>query len=130
MDHTAPDCSPSNGDISENDTGEGQVITITPNAIKMVKNALEEEKLKDHGLRVAVKGGGCSGLEYALDFAQSSRSGDTILEFDGLKVFIDLASAQYLKGTTIDYVTGLQGAGFKFENPNAVKTCGCGQSFS
>lgn len=105
-------------------------ILLTPKAVEMVKKALAEEGMNDHGLRVAVRGGGCSGYEYALDFAESARMGDTVLEFDGLKVFIDLASAQLLDGTTIDYVTGLQGAGFKFNNPNAKRTCGCGSSFS
>ncbi len=105
-------------------------IQLTAKAVEMVKKALEEEGHPNHGLRVAVRGGGCSGLEYALDFAESARMGDSVFEFDGLKVFIDMASAQYLQGTEIDYVTGLQGAGFKFNNPNAKRTCGCGSSFS
>ena len=106
-------------------------IRLTPKAIEMVKQAIQEEGLgSDHGLRVAVRGGGCSGLEYALDFSNTTRPGDSIFELDGLKIFIDMASAQYLNGTEIDYVTGLQGAGFKFNNPNAKRTCGCGSSFS
>lgn len=105
-------------------------IQLTAKAVEMVKKALEEEGHPNHGLRVAVRGGGCSGLEYALDFAESARMGDSVFEFDGLRVFIDMASAQYLQGTEIDYVTGLQGAGFKFNNPNAKRTCGCGSSFS
>ncbi len=107
-----------------------QPIILTPKAIEMTKKALEEEGLSNHGLRVAVRGGGCSGLEYALDFAEASRPGDTVLELDGLKVYIDMASAEYLKGTEIDYVSGLQGSGFKFKNPNAKRSCGCGHSFS
>lgn len=107
-----------------------QPVLLTAKAVEMVKKALEEEGLPTHGLRVAVRGGGCSGLEYALDFAESARSGDTVLTFDGLNVFIDMASAQYLNGTEIDYVAGLQGQGFKFNNPNAVRSCGCGHSFS
>ncbi len=105
-------------------------ITLTPKAIEMTKKALEEEGLQNHGLRVAVRGGGCSGLEYALDFAESARIGDTVLEMDGLKVFIDMASQQFLKGTVIDFVSSLQGSGFKFNNPNAKRSCGCGSSFS
>jgi len=105
-------------------------IVLTAKAIEMTKKALEEEGLKDHGLRVAVRGGGCSGLEYALDFADAARPGDSVFEFDGLKVFIDMASLQFLKGTEIDYVSGLQGSGFKFKNPNAKRSCGCGHSFS
>lgn len=111
-------------------TETGSPVILTAKAIEMVKKALEEEGVPHHGLRVAVRGGGCSGYEYALDFAEAPRIGDHELEFDGLKVFIDMASAQLLGGTTIDYVTGLQGAGFKFNNPNAKRTCGCGSSFS
>ena len=108
----------------------GSPIILTAKAIEMTKKALEEEGLKDHGLRVAVRGGGCSGLEYALDFADSARPGDSVYEYDGLKVYIDMASLQFLKGTEIDYVSGLQGSGFKFKNPNAKRSCGCGHSFS
>jgi iron-sulfur cluster assembly protein len=105
-------------------------VKLTPKAIEMVKKALEEEGLGNHGLRVAVRGGGCSGLEYALDFSNEARMGDSVYEIEGLTVFIDMASAQYLNGTEIDYVSGLQGQGFKFNNPNATRTCGCGHSFS
>ena len=105
-------------------------VVITAKAIEMVKKALQEEGIEDHGLRVAVQGGGCSGLQYTLDFSDSSRPGDTVFTVDDLKVYIDMASVQYLKGTEIDYVSGLQGNGFKFNNPNAQRTCGCGHSFS
>ena len=106
-------------------------VTITEKAIEMVKQAMAEESLENHGLRIAVHGGGCSGLQYALDFSDKERMGDSIYELNsGLKVFIDMASLEYLKGTTIDYVSGLNGTGFKFENPNATRTCGCGSSFS
>ena len=108
----------------------GTPVKLTPKAIEMIKKAIAEEGLTDHGLRIAVHGGGCSGLQYALDFSNESRMGDTVLNVDGLTVYIDMASAQYLNGTEIDYVTGLQGAGFKFNNPNAKRTCGCGSSFS
>ena len=104
-------------------------VALTAKAVEMVKLAIAEEGLTNHGLRVAVRGGGCAGLEYALDFAETARLGDTVYETDGLKVYIDMASATYLKGTVIDYATGLQGAGFKFNNPNARRTCGCGHSF-
>jgi iron-sulfur cluster assembly accessory protein len=108
----------------------GNPIVITEKAVEMVKKALAEEGISGHGLRVAVRGGGCSGLEYSLDFSETSRAGDTVFEVSGLKIFIDMASAQYLKGTEIDYVSGLNGTGFKFNNPNATRTCGCGSSFS
>ncbi|MCB0325427.1 MAG: iron-sulfur cluster assembly accessory protein, partial [Bdellovibrionales bacterium] len=97
---------------------------------EMVKKALAEEGLEGHGLRIAVHGGGCSGLQYALDFSDQSRPGDTIFEVDGLTIYVDMASMQYLTGAEIDYVSGLQGTGFKFHNPNAQRTCGCGHSFS
>lgn len=114
-------------------TAEGQTttpITLTAKAVEMVKIALQEEGLASHGLRVAVRGGGCSGLEYALDFTNETRPGDTVFEIEGLKVYIDMASVTYLRGTSIDYVSGLNGTGFKFHNPNAKRSCGCGSSFS
>lgn len=115
----------------ENVVESAQPVVITPKAIEMVKSALKEEGLdQTHGLRVAVHGGGCSGLQYALDYADAPRPGDTVFELDGLKIYIDMASATYLKGASIDYVSGLNGSGFKFENPNATRTCGCGHSFS
>lgn len=118
--------SQSEGNQAQND----QPLTLTPKAIEMVRTAIKEEGLSpEHGLRIAVRGGGCSGLEYALDFTEGARMGDTVLEFDGLQVFVDMASLTYLKGTTIDYVAGLNGTGFKFLNPNAKRTCGCGSSF-
>ena len=112
------------------DAGSANPVTLTGKAIEMVKKALDEEGIPTHGLRIAVQGGGCSGLQYALDFSESERAGDTVFEVDGLKVFIDMASAQFRAGTEIDYVSGLQGSGFKFNNPNAKRTCGCGHSFS
>jgi len=106
-------------------------LVLTEIAVKMVKQALAEEGIdQTHWLRVAVRGGGCSGLEYALDFDNEARPGDTVLEFDGLKVSVDMASLTYLKGTTIDYSKSLNGQGFKFNNPNAKRSCGCGSSFS
>ena len=105
-------------------------VQLTPTAIEMVKQALVEEGIPDHGLRVAVRGGGCSGLEYSLDFSNESRPGDEVFELDGLTIYVDMASASYLQGTEIDYVKGLNESGFKFNNPNAKRTCGCGHSFS
>lgn len=106
-------------------------ISITPKAVQMIKISREQEGIDEsHGLRVAVRGGGCSGFEYALDFEKEQRPTDFVLEFDGLNVFIDAISARYLSGTEIDYVMGMTGAGFKFNNPKAAGTCGCGSSFS
>jgi iron-sulfur cluster assembly accessory protein len=105
-------------------------VRLTEKAIQTVKQAIADEGLEGYGLRVAVRGGGCSGLQYELDFTNEERVGDTILEVDGLKIFIDMASSTFLKGTEIDYVSTLQASGFKFNNPNAKRTCGCGSSFS
>lgn len=106
-------------------------ISLTPKAVEMVKATREQEGMAvSFGLRVAVRGGGCSGFEYALDFDQEPRPNDIVLEYEGLKVFVDSVSARYLEGTEIDYVMGMAGAGFKFHNPKAVGTCGCGSSFS
>jgi iron-sulfur cluster assembly accessory protein len=109
----------------------GGPISVTPKAVQMIKITREQEGIDDtHGLRVAVRGGGCSGFEYALDFEKEQRPTDFVLEFDGLSVFIDAVSARYLTGTEIDYVMGMAGAGFKFNTPKAAGTCGCGSSFS
>ena len=106
-------------------------VAITQKAVRMVMLTREEEGLDPSaGLRVAVRGGGCSGFEYALDFDTEERESDHVYQQGELKVLVDALSARYLKGTTIDYVMGTQGAGFKFQNPNAVGSCGCGSSFS
>jgi len=107
-----------------------QPLKLTDNAIQQVKTILARENLEGHGLRVAVVTSGCSGYAYHMDFAKEARPDDAVLEMDGLKVYLDRASAKYLAGTIIDYVSGLQGAGFKFHNPNVKSTCGCGTSFS
>ena len=106
-------------------------ITLTPKAVTMIKVTREQEGIDpSYGLRVAVRGGGCSGLEYALDFEQEARPTDFLIEYEDLKVYVDAVSARYLQGTEIDYVMGMTGAGFKFNNPNASGSCGCGSSFS
>lgn len=105
-------------------------VTLTALAGEMAKQAMNREGLADHGLRVAVAGGGCSGLQYNLSFDSVARPDDTVIEQHGVRLFIDATSVPYLRGMTIDYVTGLHGAGFKFLNPNATRTCGCGSSFS
>lgn len=106
-------------------------ISLTSKAVRMISLTREEEKLDPaSGLRVAVRGGGCSGLEYALDFELDARDNDFVIEYDGLRVFVDPISARYLQGTEIDYTMGSTGAGFKFTNPNASGSCGCGSSFT
>lgn len=110
--------------------GTESVITLTDTAVEMVKAAMQREHLTEHGLRVSVVGGGCSGFQYNLNFDSDIRADDIVLEQGGVRMLVDPTSAQYLRGTTIDYVSGLHGAGFKFLNPNASRTCGCGSSFS
>jgi iron-sulfur cluster assembly accessory protein len=105
-------------------------VTLTPRAVDMMKITRDQEGKEACGLRIAVRGGGCSGFEYALDFEQEERPNDLVYFQGDLKVIVDPISARYLKGTQIDYSLGMSGAGFKFTNPNAVGTCGCGSSFS
>jgi iron-sulfur cluster assembly accessory protein len=105
-------------------------IMLTPSAIEAIKNAIAAEGEEGDALRVSVQGGGCSGYQYALDFDKEVRMGDIELDLNGVKVLIDSISAGYLKGTVVDYISGLNGTGFKFNNPNAKRTCGCGSSFS
>ena len=107
-----------------------QPVMFTPAAVEAVKQAIQADGEPGDGLRVAVVGGGCSGYQYSLDFDKAPRMGDLSLTFGGVSVFVDPVSAGYLKGTVVDFVTGLNGNGFKFNNPNAKRTCGCGSSFS
>ena len=103
------------------------LISVTPKAIVEIKKLITKEQ---EGLRIGVKGGGCSGLSYVLDFVKEPRTDDTIMIFDSIKFFIDPKSAIYLNGTQLDFSDGLTGTGFNFSNPNVKKTCGCGSSFS
>ena len=106
-------------------------IKISEKAAKQVKVVMEENQVpENYGLRVGVKGGGCSGLTYTLGFDGEAREGDTVIEDNGVKLFVDGKSLFYLMGTVLDFTDGLNGKGFIFNNPNATKTCGCGESFS
>jgi iron-sulfur cluster assembly accessory protein len=105
-------------------------VTLTAKAIEMVKDAIRQEGLDGHAIRIGVMGGGCAGFQYSMDFEKDARAGDVSFEQEGVRIFVDPMSSMYLQGVTIDYVVGLQGAGFKFNNPNARTTCGCGSSFS
>ena len=104
-------------------------VKITPKANEEVIKLVNAENNPDIGLRLGVKGGGCSGLSYDLQFTPQEK-GDTIISHDGFNVFMDAKSMIYLKGMQLDYQDGLQGKGFVFVNPNATSTCGCGESFS
>jgi iron-sulfur cluster assembly accessory protein len=105
-------------------------LQLTENAIEQVKKLLARDARIGHGLRVGVTDGGCSGFSYKLDFDNQQKPDDMVLELGGVSIYVDRASAPYLAGTVIDFVTGLHGGGFKFTNPNATATCGCGTSFS
>jgi len=106
------------------------MISITDKALEQIKNiSLTDNPDGSKGLRLAVTGGGCSGLSYKIEFSDK-KDRDNILNFDGVNVFIDPKSLIYLKGIVLDFKDGLNGKGFSFENPNAKNTCGCGESFS
>ena len=105
-------------------------ISLTPNAIAKVKGIMAQQNPVPTGLRVGVVGGGCSGFSYSLQFDTSAGMMDKVFDMDGLKVFVDATSIMYLNGCRVDYVETLEGAGFKFENPNVKSTCGCGSSFN
>ena len=107
-------------------------INVTATAVSEVKKFLEAEGLSEEnaGLRVRVLPGGCSGYQYSLDVEESPGQNDRIIETNGLKVFIDPFSLQFLNGVEIDYVTNVMGSGFTFTNPNATGSCGCGSSFT
>jgi iron-sulfur cluster assembly accessory protein len=105
-------------------------INLTPKALAMVKQMHAKEGLGvEQGLRISVVGGGCSGFQYSLSF-DVEKEGDTAQEIDGAKIFVDEISLPYIAGTTLDYVEGLHAGGFRFDNPRASRTCGCGSSFS
>jgi iron-sulfur cluster assembly protein len=106
------------------------MITLTNTAIGKVKEILTSQEPKPEGLRISVVGGGCSGFSYSMAFENSPGMLDKTYSFDGLKVFIDQASLLYLDGAEVDYVETLEGAGFKFNNPQVKSTCGCGSRFS
>ncbi len=106
------------------------MITLTDNSAEKVREFLAAQATvaETAGLRVGVRGGGCSGFQYALAFDEQ-REGDTVFEDKGIRLLVDRASLPYVHGSTIDFVDGLQGAGFKVDNPNVIAACGCGSSF-
>jgi len=106
-----------------------QPVSLTEAACMEVKRLLQAEEKQDQGLRLAVSGGGCSGMVYKVEF-DVEKDGDIVIPFDGFKVLLDRKSTIYLRGITLDHDSGLGGRGFQFNNPNASNTCGCGESFS
>ena len=105
-------------------------ITITDNAVKMILDSIESMEVQDPYLAFYVAGGGCSGLSYKLDFDNEVKPMDQVFEDNGVKVVTDLKSFLYLVNTELDFSDGLNGKGFYFNNPNASRSCGCGESFS
>ena len=105
------------------------MISLSAGAVSEIKRLLQKENKPELGLRIGVRSGGCSGMSYMLGF-DAVHEGDAVEEHEGVHVFIDPKSALYLEGTELDYLDGLQGKGFTFKNPNAVRSCGCGESFS
>lgn len=107
-------------------------LNVTENAASEIKKYMagEQDLPETSGLRVRVVPGGCSGFQYSLNIEEDSRQGDFILNEHGVRLFVDMFSAQYLNGVEIDYVSGVMGSGFTFKNPNATGSCGCGSSFT
>ncbi|MER3422354.1 MAG: iron-sulfur cluster assembly accessory protein [Nitrospiraceae bacterium] len=106
------------------------VVTLSEAAVKEVKRLMNVQGITEGGLRLGVKGGGCSGLSYTINFDDKIGQYDTVYEVDGIKLIVDAKSAIYLQGTQLDFQKDLMGGAFRFVNPNAQKTCGCGESFS
>lgn len=105
------------------------MVELSERAVSKVKELLTTDNKAGYGLRVAVRGGGCSGFQYGLTFDNQENPNDNVVEFDGLKVYVDAMSGMYLDGVKIDYIESLEGSGFKIENPNSTGSCGCGHSF-
>lgn len=106
------------------------MLTLTDSAVSAVQKFIETAGKPIAGLRIKVEGGGCSGLQYGMKLEETIEQSDSVLDFTGVKVLVDADSANLLDGVTVDFVDGLNGSGFKFENPNASASCGCGKSFT
>lgn len=106
-------------------------VSLSPKAIEMAKSKMQKRGTPDAALRLGVRGGGCSGFGYVIEFSdEAPRERDTVYEFDGLKVYVDKKSLIYLAGTVLDWHTSLMETGFKFRNPREAAACGCGHSFT
>ena len=115
--------------MPEVEAKEGPInVEVTSNAVSKVKGMLSQEKKDDYGLRIKVIPGGCSGFMYDFLMDDTQTPDDHSFEKDGLKIMIDKISAEFMRGSKVDYVESLQGAGFKVDNPNVTKSCGCGKS--
>jgi iron-sulfur cluster assembly accessory protein len=105
-------------------------VTLSANAVAKVKEIMAQQNPVPAGLRIGVVGGGCSGFQYSMNFENGAGAMDKVFDYDGLKLFVDATSLMYLSGVNVDYIETLEGAGFKFDNPNVKSTCGCGSSFN
>src|SRR5215813_8520097 len=117
-------------EVRPQETTKKPPILLTSTAIAKVKEIMGQQNPVPAGLRVGVVGGGCSGFSYSMSFENASGLMDKVFDMDGLKVYVDATSVMYLNGCIVDYIETLEGAGFKFDNPNVKSTCGCGSSFS
>lgn len=106
------------------------MLTLTDNAQAAVSRFVRGAEEPATGLRISVTGGGCSGMQYGMSLEAEAKDNDVVVECGDVKVFVDSFSAQLLAGTSVDFLDGMDGSGFKFENPNASNSCGCGNSFS
>jgi iron-sulfur cluster assembly accessory protein len=105
-------------------------VTMSQSAVAKVKEIMAQQNPVPAGLRIGVVGGGCSGFQYSMNFENGAGAMDKVFDYDGLKLFVDATSLMYLSGVNVDYIETLEGAGFKFDNPNVKSTCGCGSSFN
>jgi iron-sulfur cluster assembly accessory protein len=117
-------------EVQPQETVKKAPIMLTPKAITKVKEIMGQQNPVPAGLRVGVVGGGCSGFSYSMSFENAAGLMDKVFDMEGLKVYVDATSLTYLTGCTVDYLETLEGAGFKFDNPQVKSTCGCGSSFS
>ncbi len=108
----------------------GKGIILSDSAVKRLRFLLEQRQTPEAGLRLAVKGGGCSGLQYVMEWTEKPRERDKIFEREGVRVFVDPKSYLYLMGTELVFEESLMGSGFKLQNPNVKSSCGCGESFT
>lgn len=105
------------------------MINLTDSALNAVRSAISTATTPVDGLRIMVEAGGCAGYKYMMGLVNEAEPDDTVIERNGVRVFVDMKSHEYLAGTTIDFVVALEGSGFTFENPNAKSSCSCGKSF-
>ena len=117
-------------EIKPQETTKKAPVTLTSKAVAKVREIMSQQDPVPAGLRVGVVGGGCSGFSYSMSFENSPGMMDKVFNMEGLKVYVDATSVMYLDGCIVDYLETLEGAGFKFENPNVKSTCGCGSSFN